>query len=137
MIALFAAGMLLLFLDQWSKETVQLFAPNRCLSWVPFLRVRYVRNLNKMYQGHSTRSLLVLVWFASVVSAIFLHRSGFWFQGQASLIGLGLAFSGAAGNLLDILRHRFVIDFIDLGWWPVFNFADLGIIGGLLLAFCC
>jgi signal peptidase II len=64
-----------------------------------------------------------------------LRRSGSWFHSQASLIGLGIAFAGAAGNLLDILRHRFVIDFIDLGWWPVFNLADVGIVGGLLLAF--
>jgi lipoprotein signal peptidase len=27
------------------------------------------------------------------------------------------------------------IDFIDFGWWPIFNFADVGIAGGLLLAF--
>ena len=39
-----------------------------------------------------------------------------------------------ADNLLGTLRHRFVMDFIDLGWWPVFKFADVGIVGGLLLA---
>jgi lipoprotein signal peptidase len=28
-----------------------------------------------------------------------------------------------------------VVDFIDLGWWPVFNLADIGIVGGLIAAF--
>jgi signal peptidase II len=37
--------------------------------------------------------------------------------------------------LLDVLRRRHVVDFIDLGWWPVFNVADVGIVGGLVLAF--
>ena len=50
-------------------------------------------------------------------------------------IGLALALAGAAGNLVDILRWRYVVDFVDLGWWPVFNLADVGIVGGLLLAF--
>ena len=76
-----------------------------------------------------------MLWFIALLSAIALHRSGMWFHGRVSQIGLGLAFGGAAGNLLDIMRYNAVIDFIDLQWWPVFNVADIGIVGGLLLAF--
>jgi len=50
------------------------------------------------------------------------------------MFGLGMALGGAAGNLRDILRHRYIVDFIDLGWWPVFNLADVAIVGGLILA---
>jgi signal peptidase II len=46
-----------------------------------------------------------------------------------------LAFGGAAGNLLDILRLRSIVDFIDLHWWPVFNLADVAIVAGLVVAF--
>ena len=49
--------------------------------------------------------------------------------------GLACAFGGAAGNLIDILRYERVTDFIDLKWWPVFNLADVAIVGGLLVAF--
>src|SRR5438034_1378714 len=73
--------------------------------------------------------------FMGLASAVALHRSGIWFHGRVSQIGLGLAFGGAAGNMLDIVRHHAVVDFIDLRWWPVFNIADIGIVGGLLLAF--
>jgi len=48
---------------------------------------------------------------------------------------VGFAIGGAAGNLTDILRQQYVTNFIDLGWWPVFNLADVAIVGGLLLAF--
>ena len=51
------------------------------------------------------------------------------------MTGLGCALGGAAGNLVDIVRRHHVIDFIDLVWWPVFNLADIGIVGGLLLTF--
>ncbi|OGI64564.1 MAG: hypothetical protein A2W18_09050 [Candidatus Muproteobacteria bacterium RBG_16_60_9] len=70
----------------------------------------------------------------ALLAAIVLHRSGAWFQNDVALLGLGLALGGAAGNLLDILRYRYIVDFIDLRWWPVFNLADVGIVGGLLLA---
>jgi signal peptidase II len=50
-------------------------------------------------------------------------------------IALGLILGGAAGNLLDRVRLGYVVDFIDLRWWPVFNVADSAIvIGALLLA---
>lgn len=78
---------------------------------------------------------MVFAWFGALMSAVILNRIGPWFQGQVSQIGLGLAFGGATGNLLDVWRWQSVVDFIDLGWWPVFNFADVGIVAGLLLAF--
>ncbi|MHB1862042.1 MAG: signal peptidase II [Gemmatimonadaceae bacterium] len=59
---------------------------------------------------------------------------------RLKVLGLGLAWGGAAGNLLDRLRSgRGVVDFIDLGvgtvrFWT-FNVADSGVtIGACLLA---
>ena len=135
MIGLLVSGGTVLLLDQWSKSAVRLLGPDGCISCGHFLRIRRVANLNRMYGSVNIRRMMALVWLAALASALLLHNSGLWFQGPAALIGLGLALGGAAGNLLDIWRHQSVVDFIDLGWWPVFNFADLGIVGGLLLAF--
>ena len=50
--------------------------------------------------------------------------------------GLILIASGALGNLADRLRCGYVIDFIDVRIWPVFNLADSFItIGTLFLLF--
>ncbi len=47
---------------------------------------------------------------------------------------LGIITGGAIGNLIDRFRYQYVIDFFDLGWWPVFNVADMAIVcGGILL----
>ena len=43
---------------------------------------------------------------------------------RAALIALGLVLGGAVGNLIDRVRLGYVIDFLDLGIWPVFNIAD-------------
>ena len=52
--------------------------------------------------------------------------------------GLGFILGGAIGNLVDRLRYRAVLDFLDFyigGWhWPAFNVADAGICVGALLA---
>ncbi len=48
-------------------------------------------------------------------------------------IALGLILGGAIGNLIDRLRLGHVVDFIDLGWWPVFNLADSSIVIGVVL----
>lgn len=124
-----------LLLDQWSKRAARQLVLEAGFSFAPFLRIRYVTNLNQIYRRAPARTALVLAWLASLASAITLHHFGAWFHSPIAVIGLGLAFGGAAGNLLDILRHNYVVDFVDLGWWPVFNLADVGIVGGLLLAF--
>jgi signal peptidase II len=46
---------------------------------------------------------------------------------------MGLLSGGAVGNLVDRLRFSHVIDFLDLHWWPVFNFADMAIVVGSFL----
>jgi signal peptidase II len=48
-------------------------------------------------------------------------------------VALGLVLGGAAGNLTDRVRLGYVVDFIDLRWWPVFNLADSAIVIGVAL----
>jgi signal peptidase II len=47
-------------------------------------------------------------------------------------LGLSLQLGGALGNAIDRLRFGYVVDFIDLGWWPVFNVADTAITVGIV-----
>lgn len=48
-------------------------------------------------------------------------------------LAIGLQLGGALGNLIDRLRAGAVVDFIDVGWWPVFNLADSSIVVGMAL----
>jgi len=51
-------------------------------------------------------------------------------------LALGLILAGAVGNLIDRVFLGYVIDFLDVGFWPVFNVADSSItIGAVLLAY--
>jgi signal peptidase II len=49
---------------------------------------------------------------------------------------LGVMLGGALGNLTDRLFRDHggaVIDFIDFGWWPIFNVADSALVCGAIL----
>jgi signal peptidase II len=46
---------------------------------------------------------------------------------------VGFLLGGALGNLADRLRFGKVVDFIDFGFWPIFNIADIAIVTGTAL----
>ena len=80
----------------------------------------------------SALSLAALALILFYVSRIPLtHR---WMH-----IGLSMIFGGAVGNIIDRVRHQYVIDFLDFYWqkfsWPAFNIADscISVGMGLLL----
>jgi len=51
------------------------------------------------------------------------------------LTGVSLVVAGAAGNLVDRITRGYVIDFVQLPYWPVFNVADMAICVGYGLLF--
>jgi signal peptidase II len=55
---------------------------------------------------------------------------------KPTLVSISLILGGAAGNLIDRVLRGFVIDFIEIVYWPTFNIADSAItIGGIILAY--
>lgn len=70
---------------------------------------------------------------ASFVVVVILARSMWRHRSGVTAVALGLLVGGASGNLIDrIVRspgpfRGSVVDFIDFGWFPVFNVADIAI----------
>ena len=128
MVELVACGGLSFALDQSSKRLAINLTPARLATALP----RTSRSNPRSIGHHAS---LLAIWLAALACAIVLARAGAWFQTEISRLGLAAAFGGAAGNLLDMIRRRPIVDFIDLRWWPRFNVADVAIVGGLVLAF--
>jgi signal peptidase II len=80
--------------------------------------------------------MLTLIASAVVVGIIWMGRR---LVSTGWAIGLGMILGGAMGNLVDRffrapgpLRGH-VVDFLSIGWWPVFNVADPSVVGGAIL----
>ena len=132
---LLASGVLLLFLDQASKRLIHSRSASRPLRYRSIVELRHVSTRRRHYESAYAPAVLLVIWCAALIAAITIHESGVGLSDRVSLIAIGAALGGAAGNLLDIVRSKSVTDFIDLGWWPVFNLADVAIIAGLAIAF--
>jgi signal peptidase II len=128
---------LLVVADQFTKSLiVAAFLPGQSVPLGhPWLHLTYVQNTGAAFgllKGQ--QALFILVSFLVIGCLIreFLIRPSmtarmFW--------GCALILGGATGNVIDRVRLGYVIDFIGVGIWPLFNVADSAItIGiGLLL----
>lgn len=77
----------------------------------------------------------IIVGVGLLVIVLFVVRS----EGRNSrlaFVASGLVLGGAFGNLGDRVFRNYdgsVVDFVDFGWWPVFNVADAAIVIGVFL----
>jgi signal peptidase II len=106
---------------------------------------RYVENTDIAFnllrwvpEGIRVPGLLVLGAVAVVALGILLFRA----RSQPRLLrfALLLVTAGAVGNYLDRILRGYVVDFVHVHYWPVFNVADVYVTLGyalLALGFFC
>lgn len=131
-------AVLTLVVDQVTKYVVaSSLAPYE--SWAPipalarWFEIHYVTNTGAAFgilqQGGLFFKIVAMI--VSLVIVIYYRQIP---DGQWPIrLSLGLQLAGALGNLIDRLRVGYVIDFLDFKVWPVFNVADMSIVGGVLL----
>lgn len=116
----------LLLLDQIIKNIFFYRYPFVDAKIVVFQRVLNTGASFGSFQGINS----LLIWVSIIVFGLFL----FYFDKipkqylNASIIAAG----GVLSNLIDRVFKLAVVDFINLGWWPVFNIADMMIVCGIL-----
>jgi signal peptidase II len=134
---LFGAAAVAYLMDRvskvWAENSLQGRPPLRVL---PGVQLAFTTNSGGAFSlGRSTPWLFVgatIVVSAVIVATAFRHAS------VLTAAALGLVLGGALGNLTDrIVRgpgfSGHVVDFVDVGPWPVFNLADSAIVVGAVL----
>ncbi len=135
-LALYGTALAVFILDQVTKYLALLYVAPAGRGGIKVLGLplylTYVTNTGAAF-GILRDQGLLLTFVAVLVIALTVYMErrgtpgGLWLR-----TALGLQLGGALGNLVDRLRLGYVVDFIDLRWWPVFNLADSAIVIGVV-----
>ena len=119
--------------DQLSKYLVLTnMYPGQSIPESGFFRLTYVTNTGSAFGLFPNQTLFLIVasFLGIGILLVFYHIHRV--SSSILRISLGLQLGGAIGNLMDRLRLGYVVDFLDVGAWPVFNLADSAIVVGLV-----
>ncbi len=133
---LFIIAALVVVADQLSKFYVSaIMEAGQSIAVINnLLYITYVRNPGAAFGMLPYRTVfLVIVTLVVIGFIIYYYRilpAGF----VLLRVGLALQLGGAVGNLIDRVRTTYVIDFIDVSFFPpVFNLADSAIVIGIAI----
>ncbi|HMJ77218.1 MAG TPA: signal peptidase II [Iamia sp.] len=139
-----AVALVLLIVDQGSKEwALSRLADGRIVDAVGSLQFALTWNTGASFSVGSDLELGPYIALLALVVVGWLLWSGHS-ASRLGAVAAGMVSGGAVGNLLDrALRSGpagaeagfmggAVVDFIDVQWWPIFNVADMGVVGGAL-----
>jgi signal peptidase II len=107
-----------------------------------FLRLVYLENTGVSFGQLQQFSAAVTIFSGIVVVGLCVGYRYLLFPSRWANLALGLILGGAMGNLIDRiltgtrlgLANAYVVDFVDVRYFAVFNVADSAItVGGILL----
>ncbi len=125
-------------LDQLTKTLVIRYIP-LYQSWEPIpglgrlLLFSHTINSGAAFGIFSNGGNIFMVIALLVAAAIIYYVAQSPHMPWLMRLSLGLQLGGALGNMWDRVRHGAVTDFVDIGFWAIFNIADASIVIGVLL----
>jgi signal peptidase II len=129
------AAIAALALDQYTKHIVVTgFAPGESRIAIPkLLYWTYVQNTHGAFGLFGSQAWLLVAMALAVLAVFWFSFRDAAAQSALVRVAFGAIVGGAVGNIIDRFHYGFVVDFIDLRWWPVFNVADSCITVGVAM----
>jgi signal peptidase II len=133
-IGLAALGVALVAADQLIKYSIRnLMALGQSVPVVgDIIKLTYQTNTGAVF-GIIKGANDYLIWIAIIAIGMILYLWDKFPRSLLARIFLVFILAGSVGNLIDRIFLGYVTDFIDIGFWPVFNLADslvtVGVVG--------
>ena len=130
--------LLIVAADQLTKAWVRSHEEGEVIYQLGFVKLTHVQNTGAsfgIFKGHSTALMIVDIVGMVVLLAMacYLYRRLPYLVTMLNTIAFSLIMAGTVGNLIERIRLEHVTDFIDVGFWPVFNVADSAITVGVVI----
>lgn len=123
----FISTILIIVFDQLTKLLVYYNMP---ITNNGILDIGFVKNtgtffglFNGMVNSNIAFILVSILALVLLSWVIYLEKLYTW--------SFGILFGGIFGNLIDRITRGYVLDWINLHWWPVFNIADAALVVGV------
>ena len=132
-------SLLVLLIDQITKSiAVSKLDPAEPIKLFWTLQLNLIRNPGASFSiGENLTPYIATV---AILASITIAYLGWIETNPRGMFLYGIVLGGVFGNVIDrIFRSGDgflggeVVDFIDLQWWPIFNFADVALVIGLPL----
>lgn len=136
--ALYMAVLLVLVgCDQWLKSwTVSHLPLGESTGFLPgFMQLTRVHNYGAAWSSLSGKTVLLIVVTAILLVAVAYLLVRRIVRHPLGLTAALLILGGGVGNIIDRIRHGYVVDMFDLLLfdYPVFNLADCFVVVGVIL----
>ena len=135
---MFSIAVIVLLIDQITKALVasKLVVDQSVVVIKKFFYLTYTYNYGGAWSILNDHSIMLVI--ISFIALVILFRFMFLFKNNLrNSIAFGLIVGGTCGNLLDRLIYGYVRDFLNFYIfkynYPVFNIADICIVGGIIL----
>lgn len=131
---IFVVTALIVFvLDRVIKELAVRFLTQDILLIDGFAKITYSQNTGVAFGVQLPFLAQLILVPALLVGGFYLVTKYLKLESIFVQIVIGAVVGGAISNYVDRILHGYVIDYISIWIWPVFNLADIAISIGILL----
>ena len=128
---------IVILVDQVTKSlAVAKLEPNEPIMLVWTLQLNIIRNSGASFSLGS--NLTPYIASVAILASIGITYLALLESNRMTLSFYGIVLGGVLGNVIDRIARSGdgvlggkVVDFLDLQWWPIFNFADVALVVGL------
>lgn len=124
---------LIIIADQLIKHLIQ--SGMELNQSIPLIKgifhITYIHNYGAAFSILQNKTVFLIAMQVIVITGVLIYlikrqRKDHW----VLLLSLSLIVAGGLGNLIDRAAKGYVVDFLDLRFWPIFNVADISVCVG-------
>jgi len=118
-------------LDRFLKELAVSYLIEDIVIIPDYLRLTYSENTGVAFGIQLPFLVQLLLVPVLIIGGFYMVLKHLKYESLFVMIVTGVIAGGAISNYADRLIHKFVIDYISIWIWPVFNLADITITFGI------